>query len=56
MPKAMAAVTLNPAQAVGLSDRGSLAIGGRADLLRVQLGPDLHPVVRETWVLGNRVY
>ena len=56
MAEAVATVTRNPARAVGLNDRGVLASGCRADLLRVRLGPDLSPVVRETWVLGNRVY
>jgi alpha-D-ribose 1-methylphosphonate 5-triphosphate diphosphatase len=54
VPGAVRVVTRNAAQAVGLQDRGEIAPGLRADLLRVRvLGA--HPVVRETWVRGRRV-
>ncbi len=47
-------VTAAPAQAVGLTDRGSLALGARADLIRVRrLGTSA--ALRGTWVQGNRV-
>ena len=54
MAAAMATVTGNPARAAGLTDRGWLAPGQRADLLRVtRVGRT--PRVRETWVRGARV-
>ncbi|MBX3619864.1 MAG: alpha-D-ribose 1-methylphosphonate 5-triphosphate diphosphatase [Rhizobacter sp.] len=53
VPQAVNVVTRNAARAVGLQDRGEIAPGLRADLLRVrELGT--HPVVRETWVQGRR--
>jgi alpha-D-ribose 1-methylphosphonate 5-triphosphate diphosphatase len=42
------------AEAVGLSDRGEIAPGKRADLARVSLHGGL-PVVRSVWVAGQRV-
>jgi len=48
------AVTKTPAEAVGLNDRGEIAIGKRADLVRVQIARDL-PVVRSVWRAGQRV-
>ncbi len=54
LPRAIACVTAAPARAVGLSDRGSLATGLRADLVRVSL-MDATPMVRSTWSRGHRV-
>lgn len=54
MPKAVATVTRNPARAVGLADRGEIAVGQRADLVRVHLR-GARPVVRETFSAGRRV-
>jgi alpha-D-ribose 1-methylphosphonate 5-triphosphate diphosphatase len=54
VPDAVRVVTRNAAHAVGLQDRGEIAPGLRADLLRVRL-LGAHPVVRETWVRGRRV-
>jgi alpha-D-ribose 1-methylphosphonate 5-triphosphate diphosphatase len=51
---AIRAVTRTPAQAVGLEDRGEIAAGKRADLIRVRLVGEL-PVVRTVWHFGNRV-
>jgi alpha-D-ribose 1-methylphosphonate 5-triphosphate diphosphatase len=51
---AVRSVTKTPAEAVGLSDRGELAVGKRADLLRVHVARDL-PVVRSVWREGERV-
>ncbi len=56
LPKAISTVTVTPARAVGLSDRGTLAIGERADLIRVAAAPSAAPVVREVWVKGARVF
>jgi alpha-D-ribose 1-methylphosphonate 5-triphosphate diphosphatase len=46
-------VTLAPAAATGLTDRGQLAEGLRADLVRVHVSAD-GPVVRQVW-RGGRV-
>ncbi|RDW13077.1 alpha-D-ribose 1-methylphosphonate 5-triphosphate diphosphatase [Paracoccus thiocyanatus] len=54
LPRAMATVGANPARAAGLADRGRIAPGLRADLMRFSLCDDL-PVLRETWVRGRRV-
>jgi alpha-D-ribose 1-methylphosphonate 5-triphosphate diphosphatase len=50
----IAAVTAAPARAAGLADRGRLASGLRADLLRFRLEHG-HPVPRGVWVAGARV-
>jgi len=55
LPKAIKTVTLNPAIAVGLDDRGSIAPGKRADLIRVGMFDQL-PVVRSVWTAGRQVY
>ncbi len=54
LPAALATVTRNPARAAGLDDRGEIAIGKRADLVRVKLVGGL-PVVRGVWRQGVRV-
>jgi alpha-D-ribose 1-methylphosphonate 5-triphosphate diphosphatase len=51
---AIRTVTKTPAEAVGLSDRGEIAIGKRADLIRVHVAHDV-PVVRSVWREGHRV-
>jgi alpha-D-ribose 1-methylphosphonate 5-triphosphate diphosphatase len=51
---AIRTVTKTPAQAVGLDDRGEIAAGKRADLIRVHLVETL-PVVRTVWQFGRRV-
>ena len=54
MPRGIATVTRAPARAVGLADRGQIAMGLRADLLRFgRIGSV--PVTRGLWVLGQRV-
>jgi len=50
----VASVTRVVAEAVGLADRGEIAVGKRADLVRVSLHGGL-PVVRAVWVAGQRV-
>lgn len=52
--EAVRVVSLNPARSCGLTDRGQLAAGLRADFLRVA-EVDGFPVVRELSVLGRRV-
>jgi alpha-D-ribose 1-methylphosphonate 5-triphosphate diphosphatase len=54
LPAAMRTVTRTPAEAVGLDDRGEIAIGKRADLVRVRVTRDI-PVVRAVWRSGERV-
>ena len=54
LARALRTVTLNPAQAAGLTDRGEIAVGKRADLVRVHTAPDI-AVVREVYREGRRV-
>jgi alpha-D-ribose 1-methylphosphonate 5-triphosphate diphosphatase len=54
LSEAMALVSLNPARACGLHDRGAIAAGLRADLVRVK-DLDGLPVVREVWRQAVRV-
>ena len=54
LASAVRTVTKTPAEAVGLSDRGEIAIGKRADLIRVHVARDI-PVVRSVWREGQRV-
>jgi alpha-D-ribose 1-methylphosphonate 5-triphosphate diphosphatase len=54
LPRAIAMVCEQPARLAGLTDRGRLAPGQRADLARVRLHDKL-PVVRQVWRAGERV-
>ncbi len=54
LPQAVRLASLNPARAVGLADRGEIAPGRRADLVRVRV-LDGAPVVRAVWREGERV-
>ena len=54
LARAIGAVTRAPAVAAGLEDRGELAPGRRADLVRVRLAGDV-PLVRGVWRAGERV-
>jgi len=54
LPAALRTVTKTPAEAVGLSDRGEIAVGKRADLVRIRLTERV-PVVRSVWRMGRRV-
>ena len=53
--KALATVARNPARSVGLDDRGDIAPGQRADLLRVFRTPGGWPAPIEVWREGARV-
>ena len=55
LPKAVKTVTRNPAHAIGLTDRGELAPGLRADLIRVRMSGDM-PIVRAAWHKGVRAF
>jgi alpha-D-ribose 1-methylphosphonate 5-triphosphate diphosphatase len=54
LPEAVAMVTSRPAAVAGLADRGRIATGLRADLVRVRLLRG-RPIVREVLVEGHRV-
>lgn len=54
LPAAIRTVTKTPAEAVGLADRGEIAVGKRADLIRVHVAGDV-PAVRSVWRGGRRV-
>lgn len=54
LPQAVAMVSKNPAEAVGLTDRGVIEPGRRADLVRVRVDEHV-PVVRTVWREGRRV-
>ncbi|MEJ8472970.1 alpha-D-ribose 1-methylphosphonate 5-triphosphate diphosphatase [Roseibium algae] len=54
LPAAVRMVTKAPAWAAGLTDRGEIAIGLRADLLRVAVH-DSYPVLKTVWRQGKRV-
>jgi alpha-D-ribose 1-methylphosphonate 5-triphosphate diphosphatase len=54
LPAAVRLVSCNPARAVGLDDRGEIAPGKRADLIRVRVADGI-PVVREVWRAGSRI-
>ena len=54
LPQAVKMASLAPAKAAGLDDRGEIAVGKRADLLRVRL-VEGHPVVRTVYAAGDRV-
>ncbi len=54
LPEAIATVSRTPAQITKLSDRGEIAVGKRADLVRVAM--DEHtPVVSNVWRAGERI-
>jgi len=55
LPQAIATVSHNPAQAVGLSDRGRIAVGLRADLLQVRPHAEV-PLVQQVWNAGRRIF
>jgi alpha-D-ribose 1-methylphosphonate 5-triphosphate diphosphatase len=54
LPEATRMVSLNPARAVNLHDRGELVAGKRADVVRVENHGPI-PIVREVWREGHRV-
>jgi len=54
LPAAVAAISSTPARLVGLHDRGALAVGMRADLVRVRTLNNA-PVALQTWRAGRRI-
>lgn len=56
LPQAIQMVSSTPARAVGLDDRGRIASGLRADLVRVRVRNDRGvPIVKAVWREGRRV-
>ncbi len=59
LPQAVAMISLNPARATGLDDRGEIADGKRADLVQVRFtelpSGQRQAVVRAVWREGRRV-
>ncbi len=49
-------VSGGPAKAMHLDDRGSIAVGQRADLALVEWPEEATPAIRGTWVAGRRAY
>ncbi|HMA14342.1 MAG TPA: amidohydrolase family protein, partial [Kiloniellaceae bacterium] len=54
LPEAVKMASLNAARAAGLEDRGAIAPGHRADLIRVRMVAG-QPVVRTVYAAGERV-
>jgi alpha-D-ribose 1-methylphosphonate 5-triphosphate diphosphatase len=54
LPKAIATVSLAPARALGLHDRGEIAVGLKADFIRVRMLDNL-PVVIAAWRDGRQI-
>jgi alpha-D-ribose 1-methylphosphonate 5-triphosphate diphosphatase len=54
LPASVALISDAPARIAALHDRGRIAQGLRADLIRVRVHEGL-PVVRQVWVRGGRV-
>jgi alpha-D-ribose 1-methylphosphonate 5-triphosphate diphosphatase len=54
LPEAISFVTKLPAEAVGLDDRGEIAVGKRADLVHLRIEEGI-PIVQTVWREGRRV-
>ncbi|MDX8450216.1 alpha-D-ribose 1-methylphosphonate 5-triphosphate diphosphatase [Mesorhizobium captivum] len=55
LPEAVALVSANPAKAFGLDDRGTIAVGKRADIIRVSTFEGA-PLVTSVWRQGRQVF
>ncbi|WP_213662177.1 alpha-D-ribose 1-methylphosphonate 5-triphosphate diphosphatase [Stutzerimonas stutzeri] len=55
LPRAIATISLAPARAAGLDDRGEIAVGLRADLVQAQVHKG-QPVIGQVWRQGRRVF
>lgn len=55
LPKAVRTVSYNPAQSAKLPDRGEIAVGKRADIIRVEAMGG-YPIVKRVWSKGNMVF
>lgn len=56
LPRLWPLVAESPARALGLQDRGRIAIGQSADLILLDWPMEGPPVVRQTWVKGQCAY
>jgi alpha-D-ribose 1-methylphosphonate 5-triphosphate diphosphatase len=54
LPAAIRLISESPARMVGLEDRGRIAPGLRADLVRVRVH-EVSPIIRQVWLAGERV-
>jgi alpha-D-ribose 1-methylphosphonate 5-triphosphate diphosphatase len=54
LPEAVAKVSANQADLLGLEDRGEISIGKRADFIRVQTFEQL-PIITAVWRFGKRI-
>ena len=54
LPRSIATVSRHPAQQIGLTDRGEVAVGLRADFLRVRIFQGI-PVVLGVWKQGRQI-
>jgi alpha-D-ribose 1-methylphosphonate 5-triphosphate diphosphatase len=54
LPEAIATITRNPARSVGLDDRGEIAAGQRADLVRFHVTKKA-PVIGDVWRAGKKI-
>lgn len=55
-PKLWSLISTGPAAAMGLSDRGEIAVGKRADLVLVDWPTDATPQIRATYSAGRAAY
>jgi len=55
IPEAISLVSQKPADAVGLTDRGRIQVGCKADLVWSSLTND-HVHIEHVWKDGNRVF
>lgn len=55
LSRAIATISLAPARAAGLDDRGEIAVGLRADLVQAQVHKG-QPVIGQVWRQGRRVF
>nr|WP_319557089.1 alpha-D-ribose 1-methylphosphonate 5-triphosphate diphosphatase [uncultured Vibrio sp.] len=55
LPKAIALVTTNPAEALGMKDRGLIEAGRIADLVRVEVDRDF-PMVKQVYKNGQLIF
>ncbi len=55
LPRAVATISLAPARAAGLDDRGEIRVGLRADLVQARVR-HAQPVIQQVWRQGRRVF
>ena len=55
LPRAIRTISYNPARAANIHDRGEIAIGQAADLVRI-INQDKGPIVREVYRDGVRIF